>query len=427
MVYINLSGKSLFSSRNFRLLVAGEGISTFGDQFTLIALPWLVLKTSDDPAVLGVVMALASVPRALLMLVGGAVSDRFSPKSLMLVANNVRFALVLAIGLVALAGTPPLIAVGVFALLFGVADAFFIPAQRSIIPHVVEREEIGAANSTVQGVNHLCQFAGPFAVGALISLIENGRRTWAVGLAFLFDAATFLISIVTLALIRTKKIDCESEEPILQSIKSGLASVWKIASFRYMLFAVAGVNFFLVGPFMVGVPVLAESRLGGAMAYGIVSAMMGIGVFIGFVLGGILPKASEKKLGHVMMALFLFMGVMLAGLGIANTVYLAAAFTLLMSVANGYVTIIAITVVQQSFEVGIMGRIMSVITLCGYGLLPISMAISGAALRYGTSEFFVACGLFYVLWVGVSWAFTPAHRLGVELAQVRAQSEKTSA
>ena len=62
----------IFQNRNFRLLWAGEGVSLIGDQFYLIALPWLVLKLTGDPLAMGTVLALAAVPRALFMLVGGA-------------------------------------------------------------------------------------------------------------------------------------------------------------------------------------------------------------------------------------------------------------------------------------------------------------------------------------------------------------------
>src|SRR5919201_3158687 len=72
---------SPLSVRNFRLLWIGEGISLLGDQFYMIALPWLVLQLTGSALALGTIMALASVPRALFMLVGGAFVDRFSPRA----------------------------------------------------------------------------------------------------------------------------------------------------------------------------------------------------------------------------------------------------------------------------------------------------------------------------------------------------------
>src|SRR5580765_8736171 len=85
---------SPLSVRNFRLLWIGEGISLLGDQFYMIALPWLVLQLTGSALALGTIMALASVPRALFMLVGGAFVDRFSPRSVMIASNVARLVLV---------------------------------------------------------------------------------------------------------------------------------------------------------------------------------------------------------------------------------------------------------------------------------------------------------------------------------------------
>ena len=68
-------------NRNLRLLWIGEGFSVLGSQFYMIALPWLVLKLTGDPFQMGFVLALAGIPRALFMLIGGALTDRFSPKA----------------------------------------------------------------------------------------------------------------------------------------------------------------------------------------------------------------------------------------------------------------------------------------------------------------------------------------------------------
>ncbi|HEX8779166.1 MAG TPA: MFS transporter, partial [Rhodanobacter sp.] len=67
---------SPLAQRDFRLLFGGSGISAIGDQFTLVALPWLVLKLTGSPASLGLVLATMALPRAAFMLIGGAVEDR---------------------------------------------------------------------------------------------------------------------------------------------------------------------------------------------------------------------------------------------------------------------------------------------------------------------------------------------------------------
>src|SRR5688572_12784618 len=86
--------REVLGNWNFRLLWIGEGVSVLGDHFYMIALPWLVLQLTGDSLAMGTVLALSAIPRALLMLLGGALTDLFSPRSLMLASNAARFVLV---------------------------------------------------------------------------------------------------------------------------------------------------------------------------------------------------------------------------------------------------------------------------------------------------------------------------------------------
>ena len=86
----------LLRDRNMRWLMAGAAISNLGDQFTLVALPWAVLQRSSDPWQLGLVLALIGIPRALFILLGGAVVDRHSPRRVLMLSKMAN-ALLLAV------------------------------------------------------------------------------------------------------------------------------------------------------------------------------------------------------------------------------------------------------------------------------------------------------------------------------------------
>lgn len=81
---------ALLRDPNFAWLMSGGVISALGDQFTLIALPWLVLKLTGDPLALGLVIALMGIPRALLILFGGALVDRYSPKRVLMLTKHAK-------------------------------------------------------------------------------------------------------------------------------------------------------------------------------------------------------------------------------------------------------------------------------------------------------------------------------------------------
>ncbi len=76
--------------RDFLLLWIGQGTSMLGDQFNSIAGAWLVMKMTGDPMAIGMVMALGGVTRAIFTVIGGAITDRISPRKLMLLSDFVR-------------------------------------------------------------------------------------------------------------------------------------------------------------------------------------------------------------------------------------------------------------------------------------------------------------------------------------------------
>src|SRR5258708_25635039 len=177
------------SVRNFRLLWIGEGISLLGDQFYMIALPWLVLQLTGSALALGGVMALAGIPRALFMLVGGAFVDRFSPRSVMIASNFARLVLVALLSALVLTNNIRIEMLYGFALAFGLADAFFFPGQSAIVPQLLPVDQLQAANTFVQGTAQLSLFLGPVLAGGLIALLghaasaDGAPSTQGIGIA----------------------------------------------------------------------------------------------------------------------------------------------------------------------------------------------------------------------------------------------------
>ena len=111
--------------RNYLLLWIGSVISYVGANLTFIAFPWLILKISGDPLAVGGVMAIAGIPRAALMLVGGAATDRFSPRTVLLISTFLRLLLMLLMATLTWFEVVTLWQVFVLAFLFGSIDAFF--------------------------------------------------------------------------------------------------------------------------------------------------------------------------------------------------------------------------------------------------------------------------------------------------------------
>lgn len=413
------SPPSVLRNRNFRLLWIGEGISLLGDQFYLIALPWLVLSLTGDALAVGTVLAAAGIPRALFMLVGGALTDRFTPRRLMSTSNLARMILTALLAVLVTTNLIQLWMLYVSALLFGLVDAFFFPAQTSMVPKLLDKEQLQAGNAMIHGTAQLSLFVGPLLAGATISLLDSGATHSATGiaLAFALDSLSFLASIATLGLMRIENGDGSAERAsggVIAAIRAGLLYVWKDATLRIVFPITMGLNILINGPFAVGIPVLARTRFPeGAAAFGLILSLFGGGALLGTVLAGGLPKLPKRLLGTVSLSVISVMGIGLAAIGLSPTMYVAATAALVMGIANGYATINLITWLQQKVAPEMTGRIMSLVMFAAIGLNPVSSALAGALIGLNVTVLLVCAGSLMTLFT-LSAAFSPAVRAGME-------------
>ncbi len=405
--------------RNFRMLWIGEGISLLGDQFYLIALPWLVLSLTGDALAVGTVLATAGIPRALFMLVGGALTDRFTPRKLMVASNLARGILTALLAAMVLTNLLQLWMIYAFALFFGLADAFFFPAQTSIVPQLVSKEQLQVGNAIIQGTATLSLFVGPVLAGGLISLLDRGATysSSGIALAFTLDALSFIVSVIMLSLMEIENLNApteKSEAGVMDSIREGLVYVWNDTTLKVVFGLTMGLNVLITGPFSVGVPVIARTRFPeGAAAFGLIMSVFGGGALLGIVLAGMLPKPPKKLLGTVLLSVISLMGIGLAVIGIAPTLTVAGLAALVMGTANGYNNILIITWLQQKIAPEMTGRIMSLVMFAAVGLNPVSAALAGALIGLNAVVLLVCAGLLMTLFTLFA-AFSPVVRLGME-------------
>src|SRR5215468_3348182 len=156
-------------SRDFRLLFFGQGVSLFGDQFYLVALPLLTLELTGSGVALGTVLMVGGISRAAFDLVGGALTDRASNRTILLISNLVRALVTALITTIAFFRIAELWHLYVLSVVFGVVDAFFFPAFLSMIPKLIESDQLNAGNALMRGTARLMGGIGPAAAGLVIT------------------------------------------------------------------------------------------------------------------------------------------------------------------------------------------------------------------------------------------------------------------
>ena len=400
----------VMSLRNFRLLFTGAFISLLGDHFALIATPWLVLQLTKDPLLLGTVLAVEGIPRAAFILFGGAITDRLSPRRVMLIANITRFVLTALMALVVFTGVVQVWMIYAFGLLFGIVAGFAIPAETSIVPTLVDEQDLQAGNSIVMGITQLAGFVGPTLAGIIIGRFSSTFT--GVGIAFAFDALTFVVSAVTLQMIRVKKQTAlagaaNAKESVWASIQAGIRYLWTDTPLRFIFAVLTIINFLLIGPIMVGIPVLADQRLPeGATAFGLLMSAFAGGNLLGYLAAGSLPRPDGARLRLIMITLFAGFGIVIGSLGVITSTWVDFGLLLLIGLGNGFVAVLLMTWMQTRTPKEMLGRMMALLMLSGTGLMPISQAIAGALSKWNLTMLFAIPGIL-VLLMTVWMAFHP--------------------
>jgi MFS family permease len=367
---------------NFRRLWIGSAISLLGDQFYLVALPWVVLQLTGSAIAMGTIMMAAAIPRAVLMLLGGALTDRTSPRRILMSTATARTLFVAAIGFLLWFHLLQLWQLYLLGFAFGVADAFSVPAALAFMPSLVKQEQLVAANSVFQTTAQLTMIAGPTPAALIIKALG---AAW----AFFLDAISFLFILGALWRLPDPARPAAARPPLWRSIINGLSSVGRDVPLRSLVLTIAMLNLRTSGPMGVGLPYLAKTKFGSPAAFAFLMSAAAAGGLVGALLAGVW---KIRRRGVFILGACAFLSVCLGSIGLAQRLWLIACVLFVMLVAAGMPNVQIISWIQQRVEPAVRGRIMSVVMLSGFGLLPVSLAVAGFMLTWNLKWTFVLAG-----------------------------------
>jgi len=376
--------------RDFALLWTGMAISMVGDGVYVVAIAWQVYEISNRPSALALVGVAWSLPQVLLMLLSGALADRFNRRRLMIAGDLIRCAAIATIGTLSITGrlTVPLV-VGLV-VVYGVGQAIFQPSFSSIVPTIVPGDLLVEANS-------LAQFVRPFSMMLLGPLIGGLLiAAFGAGWAFVFDGGTFAFSAVMILLMRTRPEprDADSGERLMSEVAEGLRYV---IAHRWLILAMVGATVSLLatwGPWETLVPYVIKNELhGGPTALGLVFGAGGLGsvaAALFFGQRGRLPRRPVTAL-YLAWAIAMF-GT--AGFGLVTGVWQAMIVALATEACITILVVIWFTLVQRLVPNDLLGRVTSLDWMISIGGVPLSFAIVGpVASAIGARTTLVLAGI----------------------------------
>jgi MFS family permease len=386
---------AVLRSGAFRNLWVASSLSLLGDFFSYVAIAWLVLQLTGSSLELGSVLVVQAIPRGVLMLVGGALSDRFSPRVAMLASMGLRVALVAPLAVVVLSGHVQMWEVYGISFVFGVVDAFFMPARSSILPRLVTDQQLEAGNAVLNVSAQVSIVVGPALAGLVVAAAGTG---W----AFAADAACFAVgALFVLWLPKPEQVKKEGEATAPErgiggQIMDGFRYAWADVGIRSTLIMIAAIDFGANGALGVGLPTLAHNRYGaGAAGLGILLGAWGVGATAGALGSGVVKRPD--RMGWILVGVCVWLGVTIGAVGLIPTLWPAALVMAIAGFSSGAVNTFGISWLQRRTNPAMQGRVMSLVMLASLGLVPVSYALSGAIADLNVTLLFVGAGVLMVV------------------------------
>jgi MFS family permease len=428
--------RGFMRDRNFLWMLTGGITSMLGDQFTLIALPWLVLQMTHDTLTLGIVLALLGIPRALFMLIGGAVVDRYDPKSVMMITKYINTVLLAILVVMLLTSSLSLWMIYLIALLLGLSTAFSIPAGTSMLPRVVAAEHLQAANGMMLGLRQITFFLGPLMAGGLIALLGDNATVSQAGIAstlhaadmmdiadkkglamaFFVDCFSYGFSAWTLSHVNMLPIDPDhstsSKQSLLSATMSGLRHCWNDTMMRTCFLYWSAIAFLIMGPMQIAMPLLAQQLGNNAGVLGLLAGAHGAGTLLGMAMSSIFPKFRLGSLGSTILLIDTLVALLFMPMGLVHVAWQGAVALLVIGALGGYLHVAVFTWIQRQVPPAMLGRAMSIFMFIFMGISPVSAALTGWLMHsISLTQLFAGSGALLIVIVVFALLMSPIRKM----------------
>ena len=362
---------TLSSRKNIILLWGAQMISASGDAIYQLALLWLVLDITGSSVLTGLVAMIAHLPAILFGLYAGVLSDRFNRFHLMVFAHASQALTVIIIPIILFYDIKHIILIGFLAFVRNSFGTLFPPAFNAFIAENYSKNKLVKVNSLLTSSGYLAFLLGPALAGILLGILTLRDL-------FIFDALSFLIAMLLLLMITLPRTAPKKKKShaTIQDLLSGFGYLRKHPDIGYLLALTTVNNLFIMGPAIVGMPILVKTHLGGTVSdFAFVEAAMALGMLIGaFTIYRFSNRLSIGKLlfsGMVWdgMTYFLFFWV--------SSIPVAIALIIFHGIGIPTITISRTAIIQRHTPAHYHGRLFAMVHLGVVGMTSLSAGLVG--------------------------------------------------
>jgi MFS family permease len=368
---MRLMRTSVLRHRDFKLLFWGQTASNFGSNAVAVAMAIYITRRTGSPTDLGLILAAQTVPFVLLLLFGGVWADRLPRHRVMIGSDLVRAGIHALLAGLILTGSAQIWEIAVIEAIFGVAWAFFQPAETGLMPQTVPEDEIQSARALMEGSWNITLVLGPSVATALVLTVGAGE-------AFALDALTFVISALTLAPMRPRlRHAADPEQPQTTIIHELRAGFREVASRPWVWVTISAFSVTLMCSYATLLslgPAVTRDVYGHVGLFGVFFALYGVGCLAGTWLATVWRPTRPLRDTLLLAVIWPGMSIVLA-LGIPSG--LAGAFMVIAGVQNGVFMVIWETSLARHIPPAALSRVSSYDWMGSLALLPVGFVAAG--------------------------------------------------
>jgi len=275
----------LLGTRRFGTFWAANLLSSIGTWAQQVAEPWLLLNLGASPLILGIDAFAMNAPVWALTLLGGVLADRADRRRVIVVFQSIQMACPTVIVILLLAGSVRPWMIVALSLVVGVTDALSMPSFQSIVPSIVEHDQIGTAIALNSTQFNLSRILGPALAGVL--MVWTGALGCFAASAFSY--VPFILVALWILPRRGQTPEALGEEVDPQSLLSGIRHITRMRNLRGALLTVLATSA-LAGPLITFAPVLVRNAFHANVTH--FSGALGA-----FGVGGIVGAGSLLTVG----------------------------------------------------------------------------------------------------------------------------------
>jgi MFS family permease len=354
---------------NYRLWFAGQLVSLVGTWAQSAAQGYLIYQLTKSPAYLGYVGFVNGLPTWIFTLYAGAIADRVSRRTLMVITQSAMMALAFILAMLTFTDVVQWWHILILSFLLGVCNAFDAPARQSFVVEMVDRKDLTNAIALNSTMFNMAMVLGPAFGGLIYAWVGPG---W----CFTINAISFIAVIIALLLMKLKPfIPAVSTKSTLSDVKEGLKYVANHPGVKILIF-----NLFVITVLGLGIAALipawsVEVLRGDAATNGFLMAARGIGSLIGALL--IAALGRMKFHGKLLMINSLILPVAMIIFSFMHWLYPSLLAMAFMGFAFMMIVNLSNSMVQIRIADEMRGRVMGVYTLFFFGAMPLGSLISG--------------------------------------------------